>query len=407
MTADSFTVSEILTRARDSLVSAFPAPVWVVGEITGFKRTSGGAAFFRLADSEDPSSSLEVAARGMIMADVDRALGLTGVGSLRDGIGIRANGTLGLDSRGSRIRLALLEIDPEFTVGRLALERARIIERLTADGSLRRNSELPMPLVPLRVGLVTSRGSAAHADFLHQLERSGFRFRVRLRHTTVQGEGATQAIAESIAAFEKTDIDVLVVVRGGGSRLDLAAFDDEGVARAIASARVPVLTGIGHETDRSVADEAAHRSEKTPSAAAEWLVGRVSDFAARLDRARYSIGRESRSALGRHEAALKHLAASLSASSQILSRESQRLDHQRSALAVAARRAVERHRDDLSGVARWIDAFDVDNTLRRGFAIVTSDDDGRVVRSSGSLSAGDRLSIRLPDGTVPVEVIEP
>lgn len=407
MKADAFTVSEILARARDALVSAFPAPVWIIGEISGFKRTSGGAAFFRLADSEDPTSSLEVAARGMIMADVDRALGSTGVGALRDGIGIRANGTLGLDGRGSRIRLALLEIDPEFTVGRLALERARVIERLTADGSLRRNSELAMPLVPLRVGLVTSRGSAAHADFLHQLERSGFRFTVRLRHTTVQGEGATQAIAESIAAFEEADIDVLVVVRGGGSRLDLATFDHEGVARAIASARVPVLTGIGHETDRSVADEAAHRSEKTPSAAAEWLVGRVSDFAARLERARYSIGRESRSALGRHEAALKHLAASLSASSQILSRESQRLDHQRAALAVAARRAVERHRDDLSGVARWIDAFDVDNTLRRGFAIVTSEDDGRVVRSSGSVSPGDRLFIRLPDGTVPVEVIEP
>src|SRR5690606_30731872 len=137
--------------------------------------------------------------------------------------------------------------------------RAELLARLRAEGLLDRQAALALPPVPLRVGLVTSRGSAAEADFLDELARSGFAFHVIAVDVRVQGTGAPRAIARGIASAAARACDVLAVVRGGGARTDLAAFDQEVVARTIAACPTPVLTGVGHEIDRSVADEVAHR----------------------------------------------------------------------------------------------------------------------------------------------------
>ena len=253
MTDESLTVSEVITRLQQAVVEEFPSPVWVRGEVTGMRRTNRGAVFFRLADPDVTDVALEVAVRGRVMMEVDRMLSDAGLGSLRDGVEARVRGTLGVDAR-SVARLALLEVDPAFTAGRLALDRAEVIRKMTADGSLTANARLPLPLVPLGVGLVTSRGSAAHADFIDQLRRSGYRFRVKTVHTAVQGAEASRSIASAIGRLETESIDMIALIRGGGARLDLAVFDIEEVARAISTSRVPVITGLGHDIDRSVAD---------------------------------------------------------------------------------------------------------------------------------------------------------
>ncbi|MFP4074152.1 MAG: exodeoxyribonuclease VII large subunit, partial [Actinomycetota bacterium] len=297
MSNESLTVSEVLSRAHQAVVAEFPAPLWVRGEVTGYRRTSSGAAFFRLADPEVDEAALDVGARGRVMTEADRMLGDAGLGGLRDGIEIRVRGTVGISARRSDLHLSLLEIDPAFTAGRLAIDRAEVLRKMTADGSIAANGSLPIPLVPLRVGLVTSRGSAAHGDFTDQLRRSRYRFAVRTAHTTVQGETAPDRVAAGLARVSQENVDIIAVIRGGGSKLDLAGFDTETVARAVSRTPVPVITGIGHEMDRTVADEAAAIAEKTPSAAGEWLVTRVKDFADRLEGARTHIRREGRNAL--------------------------------------------------------------------------------------------------------------
>lgn len=405
MSKQSLTVSELLARAQQAVVAEFPAPVWVRGEVTGYRRTSGGAAFFRLADPEVDDSALDVAARGRVMADTDRVLGDAGLGGLRDGIEIRVRGTVGVASRSSVLRLSLLEIDPEFTAGRLAIDRAAVIRKMTADGSIVANGSLPVPLVPLRVGLVTSRGSAAHGDFIYQLRRSGYRFALRTAHTTVQGDSAPERVAAGLRRVAGENVDVIALIRGGGSKLDLAGFDTETVAGAIAAAPVPVITGIGHEMDRTVADEAAAIAEKTPSAAGEWLVTRVKDFSDRLDRARAHIRREGENALIRHRHLLRKAAADISGGATTLRRQRDLLDRTSADITDVARRVIADQQRTLESMGEWFSAVGLDSTLARGFAIITNEG-GTVIKSVGQVSAGDELSIRLADGTVNVRVDE-
>lgn len=406
MTADSLTVAEVLSQAQQAVVTQFPGPIWVRGEVTSYRRTSGGAAFFRLADPAVDDAALDVAGRGRVMMEVDRVLGNAGVGGLRDGVEVRVRGTVGVDGRSSILRLALLEIDPAFTAGRLAIDRAEVLRKMKADGSLDANRSLPRPLVPLRVGLVTSRGSAAHGDFTDQLRRSPFRFGVKTAHVNVQGGTAVDQLTRALARFTPEIVDMVALVRGGGSRLDLAVFDNEAVARAVAAAPVPVITGIGHDMDRSVADEAAAIAEKTPSAAGEWLVARVKEYSDRLDRARVHIREESRNALGRHRHVLARAASDIVAGAGALHRRRDSLDRMSDDIAAAARRAIERQGEVLESMQEWFSAVDLDGTLRRGFAVVT-DGHGQVVKSAAQLSPGERLRARFADGTVDLEVIEP
>ena len=399
------TVSELLRRAQQALVGEFPTPLWVRGEVTGYRRTSGGAAFFRLADTRVNEAAIEVAARGLVMAEVERALGATGLGGLRDGVEVRVRGTVGVSGRNSSLRLSLLEIDPTFTAGRLAIERAETLRKMSVDGSLAANRALPLPLVPLRVGLVTSRGSAAHGDFTDQLRRSPYRFSVKTAHTTVQGDTAPERVVAALARFSNEKVDVIALIRGGGSKLDLSVFDSEMVARAVAAAPVPVITGIGHEMDRTIADEAAAIAEKTPSAAGEWLVSTVGQFASRLDRARDHIGREGREALRRHTQLLRVAAADVSGGATTLVRQRDLLNRLGDDIAGSSRRVLQRHRLQMESLGQWFSAIDLERTLRRGFAIVADDSGTRVIKSVADVSPGDRLSIRLADGTVRVEVV--
>lgn len=401
----TLSVSEVLDRVDTAIAASLPGPVWVRGEVSGFRRTSGGAAFFRLVDPESSSHSLDVGVRGRVIGDIDLELNNAGLGSLRSGIEIRAWGTVSLARERSQIRLNLLKVDPAFIAGRLAIDRAEVLRRLTADGSLTRNSRLEVPMVPLRIGLVTSRGSAAHADFLDQIQRTGYRFRVSTVHTTVQGERAPEAVARALGRLADQPIDIAVLIRGGGSKLDLAPFDTEEVARAIAGMPVPVLTGIGHETDRSVADEVAARSEKTPTAAAEWLVATVADFANRVDRASQVIGDGAREAAARSGRRLNEIAVRAGASRATLVKEQHLLDNLRSSIIDGSRSGIRR---ELARLDHWGERFaglGVDETLKRGFALVT-DGEGSVVSRASGLARGDRLRVRFADGVVEVIVEE-
>lgn len=404
MTVRTFTVLELLEEIDQAIASVLPGPIWVRGEVSGLRRTSGGAAFFRLADAELDDTALEVSARGRVMFEIDKQLDAAGLGALKDGVELRARGTVVVDHRQSRIRLSLLEIDPAFTAGRLAMLRAEVLRRLSADGSLEANRRLPLPLVPQRIGLVTSRGSAAHADFMDHLRSSPFRFEVKTAHTIVQGEGADAAVARSLSRVAREQIDMIALIRGGGSKLDLAVFDSEAVGRAIAEAPVPVVTGIGHEIDRTVADETAAVYQKTPTAASEWLVAAVTDFADRIDSARQHIGLEARHCMTRLDNELAGLATALRGTRALLNQHEVRLDHLRDGIVYRARSIISNETRELTSLSEWFSTVGLDRTLQRGFALVTTMDGSRVIRSINELAPGDKAAVRFADGTVPVIV---
>lgn len=399
----TLSVGEVLIGLDQAITATFPAPIWVRGEVSGFRRTNRGAAFFTLVDGELPDRSIDVAARGRIIHDVDQALNAANVGSLREGIEVRLLATVG--QQAGRIRLSLLKVDPEFIAGRLALDRDETLRRLKADGSLERNSQIAVPLLPLNIGLITSVGSAAHADFRDGIKRSGYRFKVSLVEARMQGEGAHETVERALLRISQEQLDVVVVARGGGSKLDLATFDSETVARAIAAMPVPVITAIGHETDQTVADAVAAIPVKTPSAAAEWLVTRVADFAGKVETASRVIAEGARQAMARAHSQFDQSARGVAGVRATLDRQLDRLQLLSDDVASQAREVLAKQELILDSLGQIVATVGLEPTLRRGFAVVMRPDGG-AVKHAASLRTGDPVRVRMADGAVGMRVEE-
>lgn len=444
----TYTVGELNQLIRQALARRFPDEVWVEGEIRGLKRPASGHRYFELADSSadgrQTDAVIQVALYRSERDAVNRYLTRSGTVRMDDGVHIRIRGSIDYYAPQGRLSLRMTWIDPDHTLGRLEAERRRLLEALRAEALLERNRMLAYPLLPLRVGLVTSAGSAAHEDFVHELTASGLAWKVSLAHASVQGPTAELEITAALRTLATSGVDVIAVVRGGGARTDLAAFDTEAVARTIAAIGVPVLTGIGHETDQVVADLVAARSAKTPTACAALLVADATAARARAERAWSSIATRSGRALDRGHHDLERVATGVAFAgrrhverrSQVVERTSARLarraeqaplaaaaeldraasaiaavagrgldradlltsDHRRRILG-AAPRSLRRHESDLAARAARVAAADPARLLARGWSIVRTTD-GQIITRVGDLAIGSELVAAFADGTV-------
>jgi len=423
-------VAELSAAIAERIREAFPGEVWVRGEIHDLVRARSGHVYFTLRDPD--GEGLDAAQLSVMLSSRDKQrvnrLLLRGGGTVRmtDGTEVRIRGRVDWYGPRGQLQLQMTSIDPAFTLGQLAAARAELLALLRAEDLLEANARLPFPVAPLRIGLVTSAGSAAEADVLDELRRSGFRFEVVVADVRVQGPEAPGAVAGAITGLARTRVDVVLVARGGGAATDLAAFDTELVARAIAGAGRPVVTGIGHETDRSVADEVAHTAAKTPTAAAQHVVGVVAaaleraeqawhrialrsthalDVAdAQLDRARARAGVAARAATHREQVRVADAAARLRRCTGSLLDGAQRAldDHARRLPAAAGRQLAwaEQRVDVLHARTQ---ALDPQRALARGWAIVRMAD-GSVLRSVAGVDDGSVLSVQVADGTLQATV---
>jgi exodeoxyribonuclease VII large subunit len=185
------------------------------------------------------------------------------------------------------LSLKPIDADPTFALGELELKKKEILERLNKEGLLEVNKRLLVPLLPARIGLVTSKNSAACSDFIKTLKQSGFGFQIYLADSIVQGNQTEKSILHSLTSLEALEIDLVVIIRGGGSKTELFSLENEAIARKIAAYRYPVWTGIGHETDTGILDHVANRIFKTPTAVAEELVARFVEMRRHLEDAEH------------------------------------------------------------------------------------------------------------------------
>jgi exodeoxyribonuclease VII large subunit len=453
--AHTWSVPEVNEWLATTIAQAFPDDVWVEGEICNLSRSSRGHVYFTLIEPGDDrrsaSSSLSVTLFDWYRQKVNLALRRAG-GAVRmeDGVRVRIRGHLELYAAKGQVQFRMIAIDPAFTLGDLAVQRERILVSLAADGLLDANARLLLPDLPLRVGLVTSLGSAAHADFVHELEASGVGFEVVAVDARVQGTDADVTIAAALTELYRRGVDIVALVRGGGARTDLAALDSELIARAIASSPIPVWTGIGHETDRTVADEVAHSAFKTPTACASALVDRVRFASAQAERAWARIASLAIERLDGERDDIRATARLVAMQARArcddgahrLTRDGHRLEHVASRcaeraqnrldlaarslgpsarrhldrsgaaltdryrrLAAAPPRGLEQARRVLDGIEARARAYDPAHTLARGWSI-TRDAEGAVVRGSEAVSIGDELTTTLARGTVRSTVTE-
>jgi len=442
----TWSVAELCEAVGEALTARFDGQVWVRGEIHGYREGPGGHVWFDLVEpgtGDDRRVSrlpvvLFAGTRRGLEAFLRRTTGL----ALADGVEVRIRGPIDFYGPQARVQLQMQSIDPRHTLGQLAADRERVLRLLAEEGLIGRNGALPFPAVPLRVGLVTSDDSAAANDFLHELRASGYGFEVVMSDVRVQGAVAGDMIAAALRRLAADPLDVVALVRGGGSRIDLSVFDSEAVARAVAVHPVPVLTGIGHEIDRAVADEVAHAAFKTPTACARALVDAVAGFDASVHAAWSGVVTRARAhlaaATGRLEERGRRTARGTSASlvgererlddrarrlrkaaTVVVERAAERrlhragrlntvgrlhlrtaastVDHLAARLGPGSRRSLDRAARDLDSVAAVVTAVHPDRTLARGFSITTTAR-GRILRRAGDVQPGETIVTRLAAG---------
>ncbi|HEV3187713.1 MAG TPA: exodeoxyribonuclease VII large subunit [Acidimicrobiales bacterium] len=384
-------------------------PHWVRGEIA--KVYEKGHVYVDLVDAGSASSDtkrpvLNAHCWATPWAPLKRRLAEEGI-ALKVGMVVSFHGYVDVYAPQGKIGFSITEIDVEGLLGDVARRRQELIARLRAEGLLELNKRTVLAPVPLRVGLVASPGTEGYQDFTGQLLNSRFSFEIVLVKTLVQGEAAPPQIVGAVQALDAADVDVICVVRGGGSKGDLACFDDERVARAIAASSTPVFTGIGHTGDESVADLVAHTRAITPTKLGEEIVElvaqwydlnvqrpaqRVLDAATDvLDEATFYLAERRRTVVfavrDRLRAEERHLLGT------------------RERLVIQGRHLVESATRMLASNRQLLAAYDPTRRLDQGWSIVT-DAKGVVVKSLTDVNVGDEVRVLVSDGSFTSQITQ-
>jgi len=394
----TYSVSQLCGEVKDFLGEAFPS-VWVVGEAQRVRPSARGHLYFELIEKgerDEIVGKLDAVIWKTDFAKIQRLLAVSEQ-RLSDGVQVRCRASLDFYAPSGRLQLCVREVDPAFTLGLLERRRRETLAALTAAGLLELNRGLPLPDLPLSVALITSHGSAAYHDFLSGLAESGYGFRVLFLHAAMQGREAEREVVSALAALARLGVDCAVLIRGGGSRTDLAAFDSRAIAEAIARAPFPVLTGLGHEIDRSIADLAAHAAFKTPTKVAEFLVERMALADQALTDLRQALARQALEPLRAGREALGRAERGVSLARLRLAAAAARVEEHARALGRLGRSVLREAAATLQGLERLCLQLAPERTLERGFSL-TRDAAGRLVRQPEQVRPGDLIATRVAGG---------
>jgi exodeoxyribonuclease VII large subunit len=370
--------------------------VWVQGEISGSRIYPSGHCYFTLKDAEAQLHCVFFKYARLRSAAPE----------LRDGMAIAANGRISLYERDGKLQMYVDSIEP-LGDGILFLRFEQLKARLAAEGLFEIERKRPLPTFPLVIGIVTSPQAAALRDMLRVLRTRYPLVQVILSPTLVQGAEAPAAIANALDLLnEYGEVDVIIVGRGGGSIEELWAFNEEVVARAIARSRIPVISGVGHETDFTIADFVADHRASTPTAAATAAVPDISEWLADV--------RTHRQALTvLMEDLLVGLADELARTERDLQRQNpqyqldrlhQQLDDTTALLQTRLQHILSLRGERLHGVALQLHSLSPLLTIARGYAVVRRDIDAVVVTSTQQVQAGDAITMQVTDGHIHASV---
>ncbi len=276
--SDSFSVSQLVSKAQLALSSAFPGAIWVVGEIQNLSQRGSGT-FFALAEEKSKKShsnatiNINSTLWNNTLIHIHKKHSKGHVEELlADGMKVRLLCQVSLYKDRGQLSLNVLDIDPSFTKGALALAREALLKELRQKGLDRVNKALTLTKFPFKIGLISADNSRAKSDFIDQLQSYGFCGQVVFFDARMQGDQVTVDVPLGVKALSDNQCDIIVITRGGGSAADLRWFDSKEVALAIANSQVPILAAIGHHEDVCIAEEISFRREKTPTAAADFIL---------------------------------------------------------------------------------------------------------------------------------------
>ena len=402
----SFSVLQLGNFLKEGLNNLFPDRFWIEGQISNFRTVAkSGHTYFDLIDptseqGEQPMGKFSVALWKRQRSEIDKNLQRQSELILTDDLQIKILAHLDFWPPGGRLQLIMHEVDPQFTLGHLAQEKEKLLQKLKEEGLIEKNKLLAIPSPALTVALITSIGSAAYADFCDELLKSSFSFNVLARDTKMQGEGSAADIEEGLQIVASYKPDVIAIIRGGGSTSDLLSFDSESLARVIADSSIPIVTGIGHEIDQSVADIVSHTFYKTPTACAIGLIGTVNEFVEKilsvktnvvnLAHNKLTLAKSNHSNLQSRTATIAK--ASLTNSNEVLKRIKERV-------SIAVPNIIQQNINKLHVFEDQIRVLDPKRLLARGWSI-TRTQNGEIISSTNNLFNGDEIVTIFEDGTV-------
>ena len=405
------TLRELQRRVKSVLEGSFALPLWVSAEISDIKVNYSGHCYLELVEKAEKGGDNGVPtaqARAVIWKSHFPRIAAyfeaeTGQ-RLAPGLKILAKVLVSYHELYG-FSLQITDVDPSFTLGDLERQRQQTIAQLQQDGVWEMNRGVALPTVVQRVAVVSSAQAAGYQDFCKELAKSPYRFEVELFDAFMQGEAAEGSIIDALCrvADRLEEFDAVVIIRGGGSRSDLNCFNAYRICSYVAQFPLPVITGIGHDKDTSVADMVAHTALKTPTAVAGWLVERMDRICGWLDAAALQLHdgvlRLSRTQQVRLEELagdVRHLSLGL------LRQRGLELGSREEVFRQAVGSFLRQQRQQLAATGELVESRSPRHILRMGFAVVRSG--GRAVTSVRQVAAGERLTINVADGRFSAEV---
>jgi exodeoxyribonuclease VII large subunit len=382
----------------------FDEPVWVRCELASVRHNKGHV-YLELVENNAVSQQVVAQMSAVIWAgDYLRISGkLENQASqvLKTGAEVQLLVDLSYHERYG-LKMNVRDVDVYFTLGKMEMLRRDILLRLQREERVDRNKAWTLPLVVQRIAVISSPTAAGYHDFMAHIDQNPFGYALAstLFPSSMQGEQVARDITRHLRGMKKSDFDAVVIIRGGGSKLDLADFDSYELGLAISECPIPVLTGIGHEIDVSIADMIAHTSCKTPTAVADFLLTRMRNFDQSLGVMAADLYRLTHHTLDRASRRISQWEQDLHwQAKHILLRQTDWLQQMAFQIKTAAYRQLDVEQEKMQQFAKSLELLDYTKVLARGFSI-TADLEGQVLRSVKGLSTGDELRITLTDGTL-------
>ncbi len=394
MQSHILTVTQLTHQIRNLLEGTFP-DVWVEGEVSNLTAPQSGHIYFTLKDEQ-------AQARAVLFRSAQRHLKFT----LQHGMQVICRGRVSVYEPRGEYQLIVEYIEPK-GVGALQKAFEELKARLERDGLFDLRHKLPLPVLPRRIGIVTSPTGAAIRDILRVIHRRHPRVEILLFPVPVQGPDAAPAIVEAIGTFNREkNVDVMIVGRGGGSLEDLWAFNEESVARAIFASGIPVISAVGHETDYTIADFVADLRAPTPSAAAEMVVESEEHLRSAVHGLRSRLVLAARAGIGRARVRVDHAVRLLGDPRKRVQEHGQRVDDLQGRLAYGLRNVLRQVRTQLGSMTAALDHLNPLAILSRGYSVTRLEPAGTIIKRAQDVRPGDRIRTQVSRGSIVSRVEE-
>jgi len=398
----AYALHEVNEYIRRTLALNLPEALWVRCEIAQVNEARGHY-FIELVQKAEDSDEIIAQASAVIWQRSFRQLrgklGLLIHDLLQDGMEVQLKARIEFNERYG-LKFIIEDIDPAYTLGKIEMRRRETIEVLRQANLIEQNAQLPLPMVLQRIAIISSERAAGYRDFVEHLRENsyGYQFKSQLFTSAMQGEQVERDMLKRFREIERrrAQFDCVVIIRGGGARLDLAAFDSLPICEAIAKISLPVLTGIGHDVDETVLDMVAHRSLKTPTAVADFIINRNLLFENAI--ANYAKRMEvfSQQAIQNQQVALQNIQAQFRHSiRQRLREEARMLDFIQQEIPKLAHYQLKTARQTLQQLEKMTNLLSLEATLQRGFTLTSQQ--GRILKSSQDVQSGT-ITTRFADG---------